>query len=134
MFEFSKNHINISDMTLKKIKDKIKRKSRSLYRWKIRKNASNERTARAMIRFLNNKFYHNAIKGEITWCRWYFPLVTKDNKLKQIDEYAISNIRYLYTGRYGKSNYNLGYQEIKSMGYRSLVNSFWKYKKGRYTQ
>ena len=131
-FEFTKNQINISDMTEKKIKDKIKRKSRALYRWKIRKNASDERTARAMIRYLNNKFFNNAIKGEITWCRWYFPLITQDDKLKQIDEYAVSAIRYLYTGKYGKSNYNLGYQEIKSMGYKSLVNAFWKYKKGKY--
>ena len=129
-FEFTKDQINISDMTEKKIKDKIKRKSRALYRWKNRKNASDERTARAMIRYLNNKFFNNAIKGEITWCRWYFPLITKDDKLKRIDEYAVSTIRYLYTGKYGKSNYNLGYHEIKSMGYRSLVNTFWKYKKG----
>lgn len=131
-FEFAGDQINISYMTEKKIKDKIKRKARALYRWKKRKNASDERTARAMIRYLNNKFYHNSIKGEITWCRWYFPLITQDDKLKQIDEYAISAIRYLYTGKYGKKNYDLGYQEIKSMGYRSLVNSFWKYKKGTY--
>ena len=131
-FEFAGDQINISYMTEKKIKDKIKRKARALYRWKKRKNASDERTARAMIKYLNNKFYHNSIKGEITWCRWYFPLITQDDKLKQIDEYAISAIRYLYTGKYGKKNYDLGYQEIKSMGYRSLVNSFWKYKKGTY--
>ncbi|WP_026835404.1 reverse transcriptase/maturase family protein [Eubacterium xylanophilum] len=130
--EFWGNQINVSDMTEKKLKAKIKRKARALYRWKIRKNATDERTARAMIRFLNNKFYNNSTYGEITWCRWYFPLITKDDKLKRIDQYAVDSIRYLYTGRHGKSNYNLTYQDIKLMGYRSLVNSFWKFKKGKY--
>ena len=131
-FEFFGNETNISNMAEKKIKAKIKRKARALYRWKIRKNADNDRTARAFIRFLNNKFYNNPVRNEITWCRWYFPLITTDGRLKEIDEYAISNIRYLYTGKYGKQNYNLRYSDIKSMGFRSLVNNFWKYKDGKY--
>ena len=131
-FEFSNNEINISDMTEKKIKAKIRRKARALYRWKIRKKAADDRTAHALIRFLNNMFYNNSVKGEITWCRWYFPLLTNDDKLHRIDEYAIQNIRYLYTGRYGKKNYDVQYEKIKSMGYRSLVNSFWKYKSGKF--
>ena len=131
-FEFFSNETNISGMAEKKIKAKIKRKARALYRWKIRKNAGDERTARAFIRFLNNKFYDNPVRNEITWCRWYFPLITTDARLKAIDDYAVSNIRYLYTGKYGKQNYNLRYAEIKSMGFRSLVNNFWKYKEGKY--
>ena len=131
-FEFTGKEINVSDMAEKKIKAKIKRKARALYRWKIRKSAGNERTAKAFIRYLNDKFYNNAIRGEITWCRWYFPLITSDSKLKEIDEYAVNNIRYLYTGKYGKKNYDLRYSEIKDLGYRCLVNSFWKYKKGKY--
>ncbi len=131
-FEFTGKEINVSDMAEKKIKAKIKRKAKALYRWKIRKPASNERTAKALIRYLNDKFYNNAIRGEITWCRWYFPLITSDSKLKEIDEYAVNNIRYLYTGKYGKKNYDLRYSEIQEMGYKSLVNNFWKYKSGKY--
>ena len=131
-FEFTGKEINVSDMAEKKIKAKIKRKAKALYRWKIRKPASDERAAKALIRYLNDKFYNNAIRGEITWCRWYFPLITSDSKLKEIDEYAVSNIRYLYTGKHGKKNYDLRYSEIQEMGYRSLVNNFWKYKRGKY--
>lgn len=131
-FEFWENKINISDMSEKKLKAKIKRKSRALYRWKIKKDTDDGRATRAFIRFLNNKFYNNAIKGEITWCRWYFPLISDDDKLRRIDEYAIQNIRFIYTGRYGKKNYELEYAKIKEMGYKSLVNNYWKYKKGKY--
>ena len=133
-FAFAGEEINVSDIAEKKIKAKIKRKARSLYRWKVRKSASDERTAKAFIRYLNNKFYHNAIRGEITWCRWYFPLITTDDRIRRIDEYAVQNIRYLYTGKYGKKNYDLKYESIKAMGYRSLVNNYWKYKSGRYEE
>ena len=133
-FAFAGKEINVSDIAEKKIKAKIKRKARALYRWKVRKSASDERTARAFIRYLNNKFYHNAIRGEITWCRWYFPLITTDDRIRRIDEYAVQNIRYLYTGKHGKKNFDLKYESIKKMGYKSLVNNFWKYKNGKYEE
>ena len=133
-FEFTGIGVSISETSEKKIKAKIKRKARALYRWKLRKQASNERAAKALIRYVNNKFYKSAIKGEITWCRWFFPVITSDKKLKRIDEYIVNNIRYLYTGKYGKKNYNLRYSDIKRLGYISLVNSYWKYKAGKEIQ
>lgn len=109
------------------MKDKLRRKARSLYRWKIRKGADNERTVRAYIRFLDRKYFDNHVRGEITWCRWYFPVITTDEKLKILDRYAISQIRYLYTGKHGKKNYGLRYETIKQMGFQSLVNRFYKF-------
>ncbi len=131
-FKFYDGNIDVADGNVQKIKGKLKRKAKSLYRWKCSKNASDERTIRAYIRFFMRKFYNNPSNGEITWCRWYFPVITTDKQLKTIDEYAVSCIRYLTTGRYGKKNYNLRYEQIKNAGYISLVNSFWKYKKGDY--
>ena len=131
-FELTDGEVNISDVAERKIKDKIRRKARAIYRWKLRKNAEDKWAARAFIKYLNRKFYLNTLKDDLTWCRWYFPLLTTDSKLKSIDDYAVSCIRYLYTGKHGKKNFNLRYSDIQAMGYRSLVNNFWKYKEGRY--
>ena len=131
-FCFTGSEIRISDVSVQKIKDKLKRKSRALYRWRIRKNLDGGKAAKAYIRFLNRKFYNNTADGEITWCRWYFPVITSEAALKEIDDYAVACIRYLYTGRYGKQNYNIRYDEIKALGFRSLVNSFWRFKNGSY--
>lgn len=133
-FTYTDQDIFVSPITVKKLKSKMKRKAKALYRWRHRKDATAERTIKAYIRFLNKKFYHNTVNGEMTWCLWYFPLITSDAQLKEIDEYAISCIRYLATGNYGKKNYNLRYHEIKQMGYKSLVNNFWKYKRGEFLQ
>lgn len=133
-FQIKKKAITISQMAKKKIKDKLKRKAKAIYRWRIRKNVSGEKAAKAYIKYLNNKFYNNPIHGEITWCRWYFPVISKDDCLKDIDEYTIACIRYIFTGRYSKKNYDIKYEKIKQIGFRSLVNSYWKFKSGRYFQ
>ena len=130
-FDFSEREINVSDITVKKLKDKLRRKAKSLYRWKIRKGADNERTVRAYIRLLNRKYFDNHVRGEITWCRWYFPVLTTDEKLKVLDKYAITWIRYLCTGKHGKKNFDLRYERMKELGFRSLVNAFWKFRQGK---
>lgn len=129
-FDFGGKDVNISSVAERKIKNKLRRKMRALYRWKIKKNADDERTVRAFIRFFNKKFYDNPVHNEITWCRWYFPVITKANKLSEIDKYAIQCIRYLYTGSMNKKKFALKYEDIQKMGYKSLVNNYWKYKKG----
>ncbi len=128
-FSFYDKTVDISEIAMQKIKAKIKRKARALVRWKKRANATDERAIRAFIRYFNNKFYNNRNENDITWCRWYFPTVNTDKSLHLIDEYMLSNIRFIATGKHTKANYNLRYEEIKKLGYRSLVNAFHRYKK-----
>ena len=42
-----------------------------------------------------------------------------------------NSLRYIATGRYTKKNYNLRYENLKKLGYRSLVNEYYNFKKGR---
>ena len=37
-------------------------------------------------------------------------------------------IRYLSTGRHTKTNYRVRYDDLKALGYRSLVHEFYLYK------
>lgn len=121
--------VDISASSLKKIKDKMRRKARALIRWRERKNLDAERAVKAFIRHFNQKFYNNPQQNDITWCRWYFPIITTTESLRVIDEYMISCIRYIATGKHSKSNYNLRYERIKELGFRSLVNAYYKCKK-----
>ncbi|MBR4455382.1 MAG: hypothetical protein IKS32_04055 [Solobacterium sp.] len=128
-FEFQGKEIDISDVTLKKLKAKLYRKAHKLYRWKKRTRQPDEQAVSAYIHFLNRKFYEHSSR-EITWARWYFPLLTKDGKLKVIDQYAALCMRYLISGHYRKTNYRLRYKTIQKLGYRSLVNSYWRFQNG----
>ncbi len=121
--------IDLATISLQKMKDKMRRKARALVRWKKRTGACNERAILAFIRHFNRKFYDNPKQHEVTWCRWYFPTITTSKSLHILDEYMVSCIRYIATGKHTKANYNLRYEEIKELGYRSLVNAYYYYKK-----
>ncbi|NLL07219.1 MAG: hypothetical protein GX270_15880 [Clostridiaceae bacterium] len=118
--------VDISDVSLKKMKAKMRRKARTLYRWKIKNNASDDRAIKAYIKAMNNKLYNNPNKHELTWTRWFFPLINTSDSLHKLDTYLLECIRYIATGKHTKANFNLRYQTIKEYGYRSLVNEFYK--------
>lgn len=131
-FEFHDWSVNLARISVDKIKGKLHRKARSLYRWKLRKGVEDIKAVKAFVKYLNRKFYDNPVHGEITWARWYFPLLTEDDRLSEIDDYSIQCLRYIAAGNYSKKAYQLRYKTIQELGYHSLVNSFWRFRKGLY--
>lgn len=127
-FSFSDDNIDLSDVALRKMKDKMRRKARALLRWKTKNKASDERAIRAYIKHFNRKLFDNSKHSEITWCRWYFPIITTDSSLHILDDYMVQSIRYIATGKHTKANYNLRYETIKEYGFKSLVNSYYNSK------
>jgi len=129
---FDNGRIGLSPATMKKIKGKIRRKARSIYRWKLRKEADDKRAMRVFSRALNRKFFGRGSDDDFTWARWFFPLITEDSDLKTIDAYAQEHMRYVKSGRFSRANYRTRYSELKDNGYISLVNKYHSYKKQRF--
>ncbi len=127
-FAYKDGKVDLSEVTKNKLKAKIKRKAHKLYRWRMKKDASFEHTAKAMIRVFNRKFYDDTDENKFSWSRWFFPVLTTDEGLKEMDAYLVQYIRYLYSGRHYKGNYRVTYEQIKELGFRSLVNEFYKNK------
>lgn len=117
---------DIAPVSKQKLKDKLRRRARSLERWKRRKGVTGAQAARAYIRAVNRKLYENPNRTELTWTRWYFPLINTDTSLKELDQYIQMCIRYVYFGNHGKKTYRLRYEELKELGYRSLVHAYWE--------
>lgn len=124
-FKYEKGIIDLSENTKRKIKDKIRRKAHALMRWRAKKGTTFEQTAFVMIRVFNSKFYDVREKGDFSWSRWFFPVITTSDGLKEIDRYLIKYIRYLYKGRHYNGNYRVKYDTIRSLGYRPLVNEYY---------
>ena len=124
-FLFKDRQIDIAPASVEKLKAKMRRKSRALMRWKDRKGATGENAASAFIRVFNRKLFDNPIEHELTWARWYFPLITTTDSLQQIDRYCQSCIRYLATGKRNKTAYRFRYEDMKKLGYISLVNRYY---------
>ena len=123
---FDRGNISLSDAAVGKMKGKISRSARKLYRWKVSKNASTERAVRAMIRKFQFKFYGTGGEDdELTWSRWYFPLINRTEELREVDRYLQQWMRYLADGRHRKLNYKkIPYSLLREYGYVPLVSVY----------
>ena len=128
-FEYCDGKIDVCESSLKKIKAKMKRKTRALARWASKRKLPKEKAAVAFIKKFNAKLYDNPIHNELTWTRWYFPVINTTKGLENIDDYMQECIRYLATGKRTNSKYMFRYQEIKALGYRNLVHEYYKFKR-----
>ena len=120
--------IDISEATIRKMKGKIKRTTKSLMRWSSKNNIEPEKAMKGLINHFNRVFFENGDTESLTWSRWFFPVINKTEGLKEIDHYLQQNIRFLSTGKHNKTNYKTDYAQLKQLGYKSLVNEYYKYK------
>lgn len=127
-FSYFYGRIDLSFNTKRKIKAKIKRKANALRRWQRKKGLSPDKAAIGFIRVMNRKFYGFDDVRDFTWSRWFFPCITEDTGLKEIDSYMQEYIRYIITGRHYKGNYRITYDQLKAWGYKNLVNEYYKHK------
>ena len=86
-FRFCEGNVDLSDSTMQKIKGKIKRKAHALRRWQQKKKLPEERGAKGFIKSMNRKFFDSGDGTEFSWSRWFFPCLTTDARLKEIDAY-----------------------------------------------
>lgn len=119
--------IDISDATKRKMKDRIRRKARSLMRWRSKDGIPAEAAMKGLINYFNRKFFEGDDTGTLTWSRWFFPVVNRTDGLKEIDRYLQDNIRFVATEKHNKANYRIRYDKLKELGYRSLVHEFYEY-------
>ncbi len=126
-FSYKQGIIDLSASTQRKLKGKIRRKARALRRWMLRKDASGDRAIAAMIRSMNRKFFEQGKATELTWSRWFFPLLNTSESLKQLDAYLQQELRTIATGKHSKRNYRLSYSKLKELGYRSLVSEYYRF-------
>lgn len=118
--------IDVAPVSVEKLKAKMRRKARALHRWRARKGATGVQAAKAFVRVFNRKLFENTAEHELTWSRWYFPMINTTRSLQSIDSYSQSCIRFLATGKRNKGAYQFRYEQIKALGYISLVNRYYK--------
>ncbi len=118
--------VDVAPVSVEKLKAKMRRKARALVRWQARNGVDGVQAAKAFVRVFNRKLFENDAEHELTWVRWYFPLINTADSLKIIDAYSQQCIRFLATGRHTKAAYNFRYADMKALGYRSLVHEYYK--------
>ena len=126
-FSYCNGIIDISRISKDKLKGKMRRKARALIRWKNMKGKEDNMAVRAFIKRFNKKLYDSDDPNETNWSRWYFPLINTDKTLREIDAYMQECLRYTASETHTKARFNYRYAQMKALGYRSLVNEWYKW-------
>ena len=119
--------VDIAPASVKKLKAKMRRKTRSLARWRDRNVLPGEKAARAFIRIFDRKLFENPIDNELTWTYWFFPVITTAKSLNEIDRYAQDCVRYLVSGARTKARFDVRYEDIKALGLKNLVHAYYDF-------
>lgn len=83
-----------------------------------------------MIHYVMNIQY-GTVDGGFCFMNTYFPRITSCDGLSQIDHYAQHYIRYVYTGKFSKTNARrVPYDMIRSHGYLPLVSAYRMFRRG----
>ena len=124
----------MSKISVQKLKAKMRRKARALEKWRRVKGKDGWMAAKAFIKHFNRKLYTSESNSEVNWSWWYFPLITTDKSLKEIDAYMQDCVRYIATGKRTKARYNFTYDQMKELGLLTLVNQWYRFKNGLLTE
>ena len=124
-FSYQDGTVDIAEASRQKLIGKMRRKAKALRRWQMRKGLSGEKAAKAFVRAFNRKLFEETEDHELTWARWYFPVINTAASLAEIDHYAQDCIRYLSSGKRTKARFNVRYAEMKELGYRNLVHEYY---------
>ena len=118
--------IDIAPASVVKLKQKMRRKARALDRWRHREGLDGTKAAAAFIRIFNHKLLEANEDSDLTWSLWFFPVITTTESLHVIDLYAQELLRFLISGTHTKSRFNVRYDDLKELGYKSLVNEYYR--------
>lgn len=124
-FRYHQGVIDIAPASVVKLKHKMRRKTRSLKRWSDRNEVEKPKAARAFIRIFNRKLLKSSTDNDLTWSYWYFSTINTTESLHEIDRYAQQCLRYLITSSHRKSAYKVRYEQLKELGYQSLVHAYY---------
>lgn len=58
------------------------------------------------------------------YARQFFPVITRDDSLREIDHCIQHCARFILTGKWGRAQYRANYEKLKSLGYVSIVRLY----------
>ena len=123
--------VDISKHAKQKIKKQIHRWCRKGRMAIERDGAPFDKVAKRVIRQFNTKNMFCIIDNEATfgWCHYAFRYLTTIDSLIEIDYYMKDTLRAMKTGKHNKANARyLNDEELKTLGWVSLVDMFFLYK------
>lgn len=128
--QIQNGNIDLSDITVRKLKNKVTRTTRFINWRRIKYQFTSEKSVKLLIKYLNRKLYGKLGSSKnFCWTQWFFPLLNSSESLKQLDVFIQEKLRYVAAGRYSKKNFKImPYNKLKALGYIPLTAAFFVYR------
>ena len=107
---------------------KLRRRARRIARRARRR----EDPARQAVRRLNRRLFGvGGRPADFTWASWFFPVLSTDSTLRQIDALIQDQLRFAVTGVHTRRNFGeVSYERLRGAGYVPLVSAYHAYRRG----
>ncbi|MCR4658054.1 MAG: RNA-directed DNA polymerase [Lachnospiraceae bacterium] len=125
---FAGAQIDIAETSLNKLKRKMRIRAKRIGLDKNKTHISPQDKARHLIRLNGGTFFGRPGSSDLSWAQWAFPVITKTDGLHELDLYNQHCIRYVLTGKWSDAQYRISYEELRALGYVSLVRTYYAYK------
>ena len=119
-FQIENGEIDLSPTFLQKAKQGIYQQRKSLLRYYSKKGIPSTLRLPSLVRYTNALIRKFDIVG-------HFKVITTAKSLKAIDDLILDMMRIVVTGKKGKEKFSLTMKDLHLFGYRSLVNSYYRY-------
>ncbi|MBO5609293.1 MAG: hypothetical protein J5929_02805 [Eubacterium sp.] len=127
--KFANGYVDIADNTFSKVTNKFKHRANSLNRGVRKGRYPRERAAEMMARIMDGYLYGyryvDTEEESYSWIERVFPTITTADRLHIIDKVSEDCIRFVGTGRKTNAKYRITYDDIKRLGFRPLVHSYY---------
>lgn len=127
-------NLDVADNTLDKAKSRLTHYANKLVRWEHYGKITKQEAAQRMVGRINRYFYSDGMtEHKLSWCDFFFHVITRPDSLHQIDLVCQDLIRIVATGKRGNARYRLRYEDMRALGYHPLVHEYYLSHKERST-
>jgi hypothetical protein len=107
---------------------KLRRRVRRI----VRRARSRPDPVKRSVRRLNRKLFGIGGRStDFTWGSWFFPLLTQDRTLQELDRLIQAQLRFAETGVHSGRNFReVPYDRLRGVGYLPLVSAFSAFQRG----
>jgi hypothetical protein len=125
---YHRGEIDLAPHTAEKLRARVRR----LARRQERRKREPEAAVRRVLRRLDRKLYGGeGAEGELCWARWFFPVLTTDRTLRELDAVIQEKLRFVASGRYARASHRvLPYERMVSLGYLPLASAWHAWRDG----
>ena len=122
--KYGPDYVDVADNTFNKVRSKVSHRAARIDRQVKKGWYTREEGLQKMAAYIDRYFYGGTSEKTFGWAEQYFPYITRTERLHLLDELSQESMRFAGSGRRTNAKYRVRYEDMRRLGYRPLIHSF----------